>query len=134
MKNRNCSVALIEKDGKILMGNKASGVGPYPDTWRLPGGGIEEGETPEDAVKREVMEEVGLEVLEVEKIGIYEDEEPNKNGEMIHYVFNMFKVKISGNEKVSEEFPEINWIEKDKLNEYPLARPSVKLFKDLGYL
>ena len=134
MKTRNCSVAVIERDGKILMGNKASGVGPYPDTWRLPGGGIEEGESPEDTVKREVNEEVGLIVTEVDGLGIYEDEEPDKKGEMTHYVFNMFKVSFSGEDKVSEEFPEIKWIEIDKLSEYPLARPSIKLFKDLGYL
>lgn len=134
MKTRECSVAVVEKDGKILMGNKTPGRGPYPDTWRLPGGGIDAGETPEDAVKREVMEEVGLTVTSVESLGIIEDDEPDKNGEITHYIFNMFRVEFSGKEDVSEEFPEIKWIEKTKLNDFPLARPSIKLFKDLGYL
>ncbi len=127
-------MAVIEKDGKILMGNKAYGVGPYPDTWRLPGGGIEEGESPVDAVKREVMEEVGLEVLEIKNIGIYEDDEPDKKGEMTHYIFNMFRVEVVGEEKISDEFPEIKWIERSELRDAKLARPSIKLFKDLGYL
>jgi 8-oxo-dGTP diphosphatase len=134
MKTRNCAVAVIEKDGKILMGNKASGVGPYPNTWRIPGGGIEEGESPENAVKREVMEETGLRVDSVEKVGVYEDHEPDKNGEMTHYIFNVFKVEVSGKELVSEEFPELRWIDKSELLKSPLARPSIKLFKDLGYL
>jgi 8-oxo-dGTP diphosphatase len=134
MKTRNCAVAVIEKDGKILMGNKASGVGPYPNTWRIPGGGIEEGESPEDAVKREVMEETGLRVDYVEKVGFYEDDEPDKNGEMTRYIFNVFKVEVSGKELVSEEFPELRWIDKSELLKSPLARPSIKLFKDLGYL
>ena len=127
-------MAVVEKDGKILMGNKTPGRGPYPDTWRLPGGGIDEGETPEEAVKREVMEEVGLTVTNVESLGIIEDDEPDKDGEITHYIFNMFRVEFLGKEDVSEEFPEIKWIEKTKLNDFPLARPSIKLFKDLGYL
>lgn len=134
MKTRICVVAVIEKDSKILMGNKARDIGPYPNTWRLPGGGVEEGESLEDAIKREIKEETYLDVESVEEIGVYEDEEPDKNGEMTHYVFNVFKVKSSGKYAVSEEFPSLKWVDKKQLTNTPLARPSIKLFKELGYL
>ena len=134
MKTRNCSVAVIEKDGKILMGKKTSGIGPYPNTWMLPGGGIEENETAEDTVKREVKEETKLRVDSIKKIKIDEDTEPDKHGEMTHYIFNIFMVDVSGREEVTEEFPELIWIDKTKLKDYRLARPSIKLFKELGYL
>lgn len=53
---------LIIKDGKILLIKKANG--PYAGKLDLPGGTIEFCETPEDALKRELLEEVGIEVDE----------------------------------------------------------------------
>ena len=54
--------ALILKDNNILLIKKASG--PYDGKLDLPGGTIGFCETPEDALKRELMEEVGIEVNE----------------------------------------------------------------------
>ncbi len=125
---RVVAVAIIEKDGKILMGNKAKDVGPYPNTWRLPGGGVEENEVPEDAIRREVMEETGLKATRVEKVGYLEDEEPNKHGEMTHYTFHIFRVETTGDESVTVEFPELRWIDKSEFDSVPLARPTLKYF------
>ena len=41
------------------------------EIWTLPGGGIEPGESPEDAVRREVLEEVGLQVTDLEHVFDY---------------------------------------------------------------
>lgn len=49
--------ALIMKDGKILLSKRADGKG-----WNLPGGGVHDGESDEDAVVREAREETGLDV------------------------------------------------------------------------
>lgn len=54
---RNRSVAIVVRDGKILM-EKVFYFNRY--FYTVPGGGIEEGETPEDAVVRELKEETGL--------------------------------------------------------------------------
>jgi len=56
--------ALITKNDKILLINKVSG--PYDGLLDLPGGTIEFGETPEDALKRELFEEVGIEIKDYE--------------------------------------------------------------------
>ncbi|WVR18061.1 MutT/NUDIX hydrolase [Burkholderia phage Bm1] len=45
-------------DGKILLIRRAAGAGDWPGHWALPGGGIEDGETPEVAAARESEEEV----------------------------------------------------------------------------
>lgn len=52
-------VAVIERDGRLLVIRRAAGV-VAPGSWCLPGGAIEAGETPADAIVREVAEEVGL--------------------------------------------------------------------------
>ena len=57
------SALIISNDRKILMGKKdPSKGGVYPNVWHIPGGGIEEGETMEQALAREVFEEVGIDI------------------------------------------------------------------------
>ena len=52
---------LVIKDGKILLIKKKTG--PYDGLLDLPGGSFEFGETPEETLKREMLEETGLEVI-----------------------------------------------------------------------
>ena len=55
---------LILKDNKILLINKVGG--PYDGKLDLPGGTIEWGETPEEALMRELEEEVGIKIINYE--------------------------------------------------------------------
>jgi putative (di)nucleoside polyphosphate hydrolase len=60
MKNKvyrpNIGVILLNKQGQILLAEREG----MPDTWQLPQGGIDEGETPVESLFREVREEIGL--------------------------------------------------------------------------
>ncbi len=56
---RVAAYALVVRDGSVLL-TRNSPRGPHPGLWNLPGGGIEHGEAPRDAVVREVAEETGL--------------------------------------------------------------------------
>lgn len=51
--------------------------------WMFPGGGVGRNETPEQAVKREVLEEVGIVVQELYKIGIYRSNKEFKRDTVI---------------------------------------------------
>ncbi len=66
MTDRKRVAAVIIRDGRVLMvrqrGKGLTGLHDGQEYWTLPGGGIED-ETPEEAVTREVAEEVGLKVL-----------------------------------------------------------------------
>lgn len=110
-------------------------MGPYPNTLHLLGGGVDEGESLEEALKREVREEAGIEIDVAEQIGFDEDYEENKHGEKTHYVFLIYKANyISGEPEPKDDIVELIWIPKNELPRNELNRPSLKLFEKMGYL
>lgn len=89
---------LIPHDGKILLGKRKSEHGR--GTWGLPGGHIEYGESFEDCVHRELMEETGLKVTNVRFAALTNDIYPH---EKRHYVtIFMLCDYISGEAQVME--------------------------------
>lgn len=79
----------------------------YPnDEYYLPGGGVEEGEDEETALRREVIEEVGCEIKEIEELGQiveYWTKDPRKN------ILSCYKAKVEG------EIKELQLTEKEVL-------------------
>lgn len=83
--------ALIFNHGRILLAHRRD-----IDWWNLPGGGMEAGETVEDAVRREVREETGLEVETEYLVGVYS--KPQKQEVVL-----TLRCRITGGSLVSTE-------------------------------
>ena len=60
MKNIHVSAAIIMKDNRIFVTQR--GYGEFKDWWEFPGGKIEESETPEECLKREIKEELKADI------------------------------------------------------------------------
>lgn len=133
MKSRVVVTAFIEKRGKVLLGRKKPGVGPYPDTWHLPGGGANLGEESiDEAILREVKEETGLEIVDLERVAFDEDSEPDKHGERTHYVFLVYRAKAESFEvKAGDDIIELRWFDKKDLPSLALPRPLIKQMNEI---
>lgn len=59
---RVAGVIVIDRQGWILMQHRSMDAPASPGQWSFPGGGIEDGEEPEEAARRELLEETGLAV------------------------------------------------------------------------
>jgi ADP-ribose pyrophosphatase YjhB (NUDIX family) len=92
------SVSAIVRDeqGRLLLARHLDA-----DAWVTPGGAVEPGETPAQAVIREAREETGLDVVPVELLGVYGGPDFHvtySNGDVVAYVGTAFRCHIIGGE------------------------------------
>jgi 8-oxo-dGTP pyrophosphatase MutT (NUDIX family) len=147
--NRNIvSAIIISKDKKIFFGRKkAGGGGVYSDCWHLPGGGIDTGETKNEALEREILEETGIDISKykielIDEEGEGESEKTLKDtGEKVLCKMKFFVYRIVINDKESSEIEikldddlvKYRWARFEDLVKIEKTPPGIKLFKRLGY-
>jgi ADP-ribose pyrophosphatase YjhB (NUDIX family) len=102
-------VAFIERDGALLLERRADF-----GTWGIPGGGLDEDETVEDGLAREVLEETGLQVVSTELVGVFSD--PSRiveyaDGNVYRLLTLAFAVTVApGAPRVSDESLELRFV------------------------
>ena len=110
MKTIHVVAAIIRDDnGRIFATQR--GYGPYKDGWEFPGGKIEPGETPEEALKREIREELDAEIEVGESAGRIEYDYPEFHLSMDCF----FCVLLSGN-LILKEHEAAKWLASDELD------------------
>lgn len=136
MKARIIVSAIIRKEDHFLFGKKAENIGPYPNTWHLIGGGVNlEEETLEEAIRREVKEEAGIEIDDLKMLSFDEGNEPNKHGEMTHYVFLVYDTNYkSGKIKAGDDIKELKWFKAEEIGDISLPKPTEKVLKALNLI
>jgi len=126
---------LIEMDGKVLLVRKPKGIGPYPDTWHIPGGKLEQDEGIIEALEREVKEETGLKLEGIEHLSFDEDFEPDKHGKLTHFIFLQFKATaMPGEARAMDDVIESMWASKKDLSGLGLNKPTIKLLRKIGLI
>lgn len=128
---------IFSNDSHVLLGKNVKG-GVYEDLWVVPGGGIDEGETKEQAVVREILEEVGIDITNADKLLLDEvqtgtaEKTLRDTGERVLVDMTFYNFKVDFNLPASEiaikledDFGHAEWIPLDQLSERKYS-PSVE--------
>ena len=123
--------AIIIRDGKLFA--TQHGYGEWKDWWEFPGGKIEPGEAPEDALKREIREELATEIEVGDLLTTVEYEYPQFHLTMHCYLCSIISGGLSLLEHedarwlVMDELDSVKWLPADKDVIEKLIAISVKL-------
>ena len=108
--------------GRVLLA-RGSATSEFPGTWTLPGGGVEQGEHPDDAVRREFAEETGFTVRITSLRHVTADVVPLPSGNAEHTDRIVYDVEIAGGslrDEVDGSTDRVAWAGRDELTQWPL--------------
>ncbi len=133
--NRRIIVSvLIKCKDKYLFIKQDKQGGAYQDCLHIVGGGLEDNETLEEAIKREVMEEVHLELNQVTPFDFDSDILMYK-GKMTQLIFLRYTAEIKKfNGYADSDAKELIWLKKEELLNYKHNEPSMRFLKKLGLI
>lgn len=92
---------ILVHDGAVAL-VRSSNPNHVPPLWWLPGGGIDFGETPEETLVREFLEETGLRVANPALFSVTSDVRKRDNGDRIHTVRIIYTVTLAGGDLTHE--------------------------------
>jgi 8-oxo-dGTP diphosphatase len=119
--------ALIVQDGKILACQRTRHQ-TMPLKWEFPGGKIEEGEQPRDALHRELDEELGIDATIGDEVLRMRHEYKNGNAvELSFFVVSEFKGQLE-----NRIFRDVQWVERNRLPGFDFLEADLKLVSDLA--
>ena len=119
--------ALIVEGGKILICQRTRHQ-PMPLKWEFPGGKIEEGEQPRDALRRELDEELGIAADIGDEVARIRHEYPTGNSVELRF----FDVRSYSGEVENRIFREIVWAIPADLPSYDFLEADLTLVRDLA--
>jgi 8-oxo-dGTP diphosphatase len=119
--------ALIWKNGKILICQRTKHQ-VMPLKWEFPGGKIEEGEQPRDALRRELDEELGIAAVIGDEVKRIRHVYPNGSSVELRF----YGVHEFSGEMENRIFREIQWAEPSELPKFDFLEADLTLVKDLA--
>ncbi len=124
------AAALVDPDGRVLLARRPEGK-PMAGLWEFPGGKVQAGEVPEQALIRELREELGIDTRSscLAPVGFashaYED---------FHLLMPLFACRVWQGTMTPREGQELAWVRPQRLGDYPMPpadEPLVALLRDL---
>ena len=104
-------IKAVNENGEPIIFATQRGYGEFKDGWEFPGGKIEEGETPQEALKREIMEELDTEIAVGNLIDTVEYDYPT-----FHLSMDCFWCEVVKGDLVLKEAEDAKWLRKEELD------------------
>ena len=115
------AAAILDDRGRLFAARRGPGM-RHPGCWELPGGKIEEGETPECALHREILEELGAEVLVGEHLATNRHTYPDRV-----VVLMAYRCTLQRGVLVPSEHDAVQWLTADEVHTLSWAAADVPL-------
>ena len=136
---------IFSKDGKFLLGKNRSG-GVYEGSFVVPGGGVDEGETQLEALKREMLEETGIDInnSKITKLNEASGEHEKtlrETGERVIVKMDFYNFKIELPEatediviSADDDWHEPKWFKLEDLNDITISPPTRQTLIEIGMI
>lgn len=119
-------IKAVNKNGEDIIFATQRGYGEFKDGWEFPGGKIEEGETPQEALKREIMEELDTEIKVGDLIDTIEYGYPT-----FHLSMDCFWAEVTAGHLELKEAEAAKWLTKDQLDRVAWLPADVTLIEKI---
>ena len=119
-------IKAVNKDGEPIIFATQRGYGALKDGWEFPGGKIEVGETPQEALKREIMEELDTEIEVGELIDTIEYDYPE-----FHLSMNCFWCEVINGDLVLKEHEAAKGLTMAQLNDVEWLPADITLIEKI---
>lgn len=127
MKTIEVAAAIITHSGRIFATQR--GYGEFKDGWEFPGGKMEPGETPQQALVREIQEELDTEIEVGELVETVEYDYPG-----FHLTMHCFLCTIRSGDLVLKEHEAARWLTREELDDVDWLPADVKVVEKLRLL
>lgn len=136
---------IFSKDGKLLLGKNCKG-GVYEGSFVVPGGGVDDGETKDDALYREMLEETGINinravVRQLNQSSGEHEKTLRDTGEQVFVKMDFYNYRIDLDQDANEvvlraedDWCEPRWFEIDELNDAELSEPTRNTLVAIGII
>ena len=122
-------IKAVNENGETIIFATQRGYGDFKGGWEFPGGKIESGETPQEALKREIIEELDTEVSVGELMDTVEYDYPQ-----FHLSMDCFWCQIVRGNLVLKEHEAARWLTKDELNNVEWVPADITLIEKIRNL
>jgi 8-oxo-dGTP diphosphatase len=114
--------AILIEEGRVLLIRR--GQEPLKGEWSLPGGVVELGESLEDAVRREALEETGLEIEPAGIVEVVSSIARDEHGAIrYHYVIVDFLCRrLRGESRPGSDASDLRWVAREELNSHSMYK------------
>ncbi|MDE6568231.1 MAG: (deoxy)nucleoside triphosphate pyrophosphohydrolase [Lachnospiraceae bacterium] len=114
------------KNGEPIIFATQRGYGDFKGGWEFPGGKIEEGETPQEALQREIMEELNTEIKVRELVDTIEYDYPT-----FHLSMDCFWAEVVSGELVLKEHEAAKWLKREELDSVEWLPADIALIEEV---
>ena len=119
-------IKAVNESGETIIFATQRGYGDFKGGWEFPGGKIEIGETPQEALKREIMEELDTEISVGELIDTIEYDYPE-----FHLSMDCFWCEIVKGDLVLKEHEDARWLTKEQLDDVEWLPADITLIEKI---